>query len=273
MGLLADVEAVVHLAALAHQISTAGVGRWEEFKDANVRLTSALTRACAESKVARLIFISSIGVYGASSKLPVTAHTPTKPANDYARSKLEAEQVIERELASTKTDWCILRSPLIYGPGNPGNMDRLMRLIRLRLPLPFGSIRNCRSFLYVDNLVDAIVTALEDRSAIRACYLVSDGTDMSTPDLVRALAQATGEQVAIFPFPIFGLKVLAKLADAVGGIFGRSLPFDTYSISRLVESFRADGSAFAERFHWRPPIPPERALAMTCESASEKISR
>lgn len=269
---LNGVDAVVHLAGLAHQLGRAGEGRWEEFSQANVTVTRVLARACAQAGVPRLVFISSIAATRTSSDSPVTETMQPTPGSDYGRSKLEGEQAVADELRASAVDWCILRPPVIYGPGNPGNMERLLRLVRRGLPLPIGAIRNRRSFMYIDNLVDAVARVCEHRGRIRATLMLGDDTQLSTPELVRALAIAANLRARIFALPLWVLRLLARLADVAGTLLGRSLPFDTYSISKLTESLAVDSSEFRRRFAWQPPVSTAQALRSTSEQILAKRS-
>ncbi len=267
---LLGVNVVVHLAALAHQIGRAGEGRWEEFRRTNVEGTQTLARSCALAGVRRLVFLSSIAATGALPSSHGDPATVRDVQSDYGRSKLEAEWALQRELAGTSTDWCILRPPLVYGPGNPGNMERLFRLIRAGVPLPFGSIRNLRSFVFVDNLVDAIITVLRFPRPIRAAFAVTDGTEISTPALVMTLAKFSGRRAWLLPVPTKVLRWLARGADIVGSLTGRSLPFDSYTVDRLTRSQVVDGTRFRTELSWSPPIEPQRALEVTCRELLRK---
>ncbi len=162
-GALAGVDLVIHLAALAHQFGSQAETRESEFRRVNTLGTARLAEAALRAGVSRLVMVSSIAAVGPFRGAPLTEASPCTPDTPYGRSKLEAEQEIQRILASGPTDWCILRPPLVYGPGNPGNMARLLSLIDRRMPLPVGRIEARRSHLFVGNLVDVLV-ALSDPS-------------------------------------------------------------------------------------------------------------
>jgi nucleoside-diphosphate-sugar epimerase len=144
--LMANTDVVVHLAALAHQTGRAAQGRWQEFRRVNVHGTRVVAQACRDAGIRRLVFVSSIGVY-ARSAAPIDEQTAMHPQDDYGRSKLEAEAALRSELSGSATDWCILRAPPVYGRGSPRNMPRLPSLVASGFPLPFGGIRNRRSFI------------------------------------------------------------------------------------------------------------------------------
>lgn len=264
--LVSGIDTIIHLAGLAHQIGKAGEGRAQEFHHINAVITGKLALASVAAGVRRFVFLSSIAVMGTSSDAPLDASMPVNPQTDYGRSKLEGEAALVRALQGTATDWCILRPPVVYGPSNPGNMQRLLRLIDTGIPLPFGAIRNRRSFIFIDNLIDAIITVVKATGRIQDCFIVGDGTDLSTPALVRALAEASKRRVRLLSIPVAMLRALAWCADVVGKVTMRSLPFDSYSVDRLRESLAVNQVPFERRFHWRAPVSTQRALTITCES-------
>lgn len=257
-------DVVVHLAALAHQTGAAGTGRWAEFCRANVELTHTLARATLSSDVKRLVFLSSVAAMCARSAVVVDEYTPCDPQDDYGRSKFEGERALRSELEGSAVDWCVLRAPLVYGPGNPGNMARLLRLITTGFPLPFGAIRNRRSFLYVDNLVDALLTVVRHPADIAGTYLISDGSDFSTPELVSALAAACGQRVRLVGVPLVLLRRLGQLGDLAQRVLRIPGGFDSYSVDRLVGSLQVNSARFRDVFSWDPPINVQDALVRTC---------
>ena len=272
---VAGCDLVVHLAGLAHQPGRAA-NRAAEFRRVNTEGTRLLARAAARSGVRKFVYMSSIAAVCTQSDTPVDDLTPCAPTDAYGCSKLGAERALAAEFKGSATDWCILRPPLVYGPGNPGNMRRLMRLMDTGLPLPFASIRNRRSFMFVDNLVDAVLSVLRHEGAVRSTYVLSDNSDFSTPELVRALAAATGRRVRLVGIPVFALTALGRAGDAVHALLGGSLGIDSNAIDRLVNSLPVDGSGFRRYFDWHPPVALDhafqqmsRALIETRRSSAE----
>jgi nucleoside-diphosphate-sugar epimerase len=259
--LVADTDAVVHLAALVHQAGGAAQNRWPEYRRVNVSGTRRVARACSEAGVGRVVFVSSIAVYGGGITR-VDEQSLTRPEDDYGRSKLEAEESLRAELLHSASDWCILRPPLVYGPGNPGNLARLQRLVARGYPLPFGGIHNCRSFIFVDNLVDAIVTVLRHPHAIHASYVVSDGSDFGTAELVRALAAGSGQRARLLNVPVSVLRFLGRTGDFAGRVLGIRTAVDSRAINSLVGSLLVDSTRFRQAFAWQPPIEARRALEL-----------
>jgi nucleoside-diphosphate-sugar epimerase len=251
--LLAEIDAVVHLAALVHQGGSSAERRWAEFERINVAGTRALARACRTAGVRRLVFLSSISVYGRGSQR-LDEQAPLAPQDDYGRSKLLAERALEEELSSATTEWCILRPPLIYGRDAPGNMPRLQRLVASGLPLPFGAVRNRRSLMCVDNLVDAVITVLRFAGEIRGAYVLSDGSDFATPELLRVLAVGSGRRLRLLAVPVFWLRALGHLGDALArGLCVHAVP-SSREIDSLVGSLCVDSTRFRQSFAWRPPL-------------------
>jgi len=264
---LSSVDYVVHLAALAHQPGQEGKRRARDFVRVNSEGTRRLVEMVATCRdVRRFVFLSSIGAMRSFSASRITITDPCVPDTDYGRSKLVAEQHIQNILQTNHTDWCIIRSTLVYGPGNPGNMSRLLKLIQARVPLPFGSIKNLRSFIFVGNLVDLIERCLVHPQASRRVFLASDGEDVSTPDLIRRIAQISGQSATILPFPTSILKLLGYIGDLLERFTGRSIGIDSYSIERLTRSLVIDPSSLGV-INWHPPYSMDAGLRLTLEGS------
>jgi nucleoside-diphosphate-sugar epimerase len=245
---LSDVDAVVHLAARAHVIDEKEKDPLEEFRKVNVAGALNLARRTAEAGVKRFIFISSIGVNGNQNIRPFTVDDSPNPVESYAISKLEAEQGLREIANETGMELVIIRPPLVYGPNAPGNFDRLIRLIHKGLPLPLGLVRNKRSLVTLDNLVDLIITCIDHPAAAGQTFLVSDGEDLSTPDLIRKLAYAMGRPARLLPVPSGLLRLGGKLTGK------------TAEVDRLIGSLQVDISHTCDTLGWRPPVSVDDAL-------------
>jgi nucleoside-diphosphate-sugar epimerase len=263
-------DVVIHLAALAHQIGRSAAGRSAEFRHVNVELTRSVARASLAARVKRVVFVSSIAAMCSHSEERVDESRSCEPQDDYGRSKLEAERILDSELSGSVVDWCILRPPLIYGPGNPGNMARLLRLTGSGLPLPLGAIHNQRSFMFIDNLVDAIISVVAHPREIRAAYVVGDDSHFSTPQLVSALAAAGGRTVRMVVVPVGLLKLAGRLGDFAGHMLGMNTGIDSYSVERLTSSLPVSSERFRREFSWRPPVDVQSAIARTGKAATAK---
>jgi len=261
---LEDVDCVVHLAALAHQMGVQGKGRFDEFMRINAAGTERLAQEICESKtVKRLIFISTIGVVKSISDKQLNAETVCMPENDYGKSKYAAELAIQEKLKDCEVDWCILRPTLVYGPGNPGNMERLLKLINMGIPLPLGAVKNRRSFIYIGNFVDAIEKCLSHPNASRKIFLVSDNEIVSTPELIRILTRYADKSVKLITVPSPVLRQIGLCGDVVSRFVGRSIGIDTYSISRLTGSLYVDSTPIKQTLGWAPPFSLEEGLKNT----------
>ena len=188
---LNGVDVVIHLAGRAHVPSKNADAETEEvYFRINAEGTRALAEQAAAVGVKHFVFLSSCHAVAAESEVQITEKTQPNPVTAYGRSKLEAERAIREALSNTACAWTILRPPLVYGKGNKANFGLLLKLVKSGIPLPLASVRNCRSFIYVENLVDVIVACLGNPKAFGKTYLPSDGEDVSTPELIRKIAKA-----------------------------------------------------------------------------------
>ncbi len=264
-----DMEAVIHLAGLAHQIGPGAETRESEFQRVNAGGTERLAEAAGRAGLQRMVMVSSIAVLGPYRGTPFQEASPSVPDSAYGRSKLEGELAVQRVLASGPTDWCIVRPPLVYGPGNPGNMARLLGLIRRGLPLPLGRIEARRSYVYVGNLVDLLIRCLTHPGASRRIFLVDDGEPIATKDLIRRLALHAGKPVHLLSVPPSALRGLGRMGDYLSGVLGRSFGIDSYSVDRLMGSLVVDSSAARSALGWNPPFTPEAGIRFTVQPDSE----
>jgi len=264
--LMAGVDAVVHLAGLAHQVGRAARLRAAEFMFENAEISRRVARAARDGGARRFVLLGSVAAVGSHGKLPLDDSTSPKPMTDYGASKLAAEQVVGEELAGSATSLVVLRAPLMFGPGNPGNMARLLRLIARQAVLPFGAIDNARSFLFVENLVDAIVLALRADNALTGTYFIDDGTKFSTAELCRALASAARMEARIVRVPVWLLAALGRVGDCAEIVLRRDLAVNSYSVSRLTGSLVIDGRRFRAATGWNPPVATSEAILRTVDS-------
>jgi nucleoside-diphosphate-sugar epimerase len=260
---LEGIDTVIHLAARAHIINETIPNPEAEFIRVNTEGTANLVKQSIESGVRHFVFISSIGAMATLSDRILTETSPCQPDSPYGRSKLQAEQALIELTQDSRMTWTIFRPPLVYGRGNPGNMERLMKLIRRGFPLPFGAIENRRSFVFVGNLVDAIVTCLNHPNAVNQIFLVSDDQSLSTPELVRLIAQQVQQPCQLLAVPPSLLKLLGYMGDVGQHLSRRTLPVNTYTIDRLLGSLYVDSSHIQKTLNWQPPFTLEQGLAQT----------
>lgn len=249
---LPRVDVVIHLAARVHVMRETDADPLAAFRYVNVAGTKRLALMAAKAGVRRFVFLSSVGVNGnVTHELPFTEEDEPHPQNPYALSKLEAEKVLHGISAELGMEVVIIRAPLVYGPGNPGNFLRLLSLVDKGWPLPLASVTNSRSLIYLENLVDAIVTCISHPKAAGQTYLINDGEDVSTPELIRKVAAALGRPARLFPFP-------PSLMRFAGKLFGKS-----DAVERLVGSLTIDSSKIRRELGWKPPYTMEEGLAET----------
>ena len=261
---LGDSEIVIHLAGLAHQSGAAGCGRTQEFMNVNCEMPRTI--ACsmaAKRKPMRMVFLSSVGAVASTSSTILTELVVPHPDTDYGLSKLAGERAIVGVLTNTAVDWCILRPPLVYGRGAPGNFGRLARLVRSGRPLPLGAVRSRRSVVYVGNLVDAILRCATSYAASRRTYFVADEEQPSLQDLLFAIGQALGRKPRILKVPLPVLRGGATVFELVSRLAGRSIGLDRYSLERLVGSLVVDASPISRELVWTAPYSLDAGLRAT----------
>lgn len=251
---LEGVEVIVHLAARVHVIREQAPDPLAEFRLVNVAGTERLARAAVEMGVKRFIFMSSIGVNGNNTiDRPFTEDDESNPQTPYSISKMEAERAIQRIGAETGLQWVILRPPLVYGPGNPGNILSLFHLIVRRVPLPFASVHNRRSFIGLINLVDVVCRCVSIQSISNNIYVVSDGDDVSTPELIEKISCALGIPARLFSFPNSILRMFGKLTRT------------TSNVERLLGSMTIDIGKIRHELNWVPPYSIDKGLKETAD--------
>lgn len=240
---LRGVDVVIHLAARVHVMRENAENPLDEFRKVNVAGTERLARSAAASGVKRLVYVSSIGVNGLQTARDQSYSETDKPNphNAYAISKWEAEQNLSRISEETELEAVILRPPLVYGVGAPGNFAQMLKVLCAGIPLPLASVHNYRSLVYVGNLVDALILCATHPDAAGQTYLVSDGEDVSTPDLLRQLGVAIGHPARLLPCP----PALLKLAGRLTG--------KAEQVERLLGSLRVDSGKICRDLSWKPP--------------------
>lgn len=249
---LEGVHTVIHLAARAHVLEESASDPLQAFREVNTVGTLRLAKAAARAGAQRLVFLSSIKVNGESSGTEYcSAGDEPSPVDPYGLSKLEAEQGLHELSALTGLQTVIVRPPLVYGPGVRANFLRLLRLVDRGIPLPLGSVRNARSLVSVWNLCDLLIVCANAPEAAGQTFMVSDGEDMSTADLIKRLAKALGRRPRLLDVPIGLLRTAARLSGQMA------------EYTRLCASLRIDMSATCERLSWRPPLSVNESLDRT----------
>ncbi len=251
-GALDGVDVVVHLAARVHRAGETGEKFLDRYVEDNATATRRLALAAARAGVERLIFVSSVKVHGDDGERPCDEDDPMQPADAYGVSKLRAEQAVAEVHAQTGLATVVLRPPLIYGAGVKANFATLLLLADSGVPLPLGGLdRNRRSYLFLGNFLGAVRKVLTGPGAAGRTYLVSDGEDVSTTDLVARLRAALGRPRRLVPVPVAVLSAAASLL-ARGAI-----------VEALTGSRRIDDSRIRRELDWRPAYTLDQGLAAT----------
>ncbi len=246
---VAGADAIVHLAARVHVMRERAADPLAEFRRANVESTAVLAEEGAAAGVQQLVLASTVKAVGEANTTAWTEDTPPAPTDPYGVSKLEAERVAREVAQRHGTRGSVLRFPLVYGPGVKGNMLRLFALVDRGVPLPFQSVANRRSLLYVGNLVAALRAVLETPLAGTETFFVSDGRDLSLPTLIRMIGDALGKRVRLLPAP--------------PGLLRRLLP--TAEAERLIGSLTVDSSRLSRMTGYRRPHSVEEGLRATAD--------
>ena len=263
---LKNIDTVIHLAARAHILQEEVLNPEVEFIRVNTQGTANLVEQSIQAGVKHFIFISSIGAMATFSNQPLTESSPCQPDTPYGRSKLQAEQALIDFARQSNMTWTILRPTLVYGSGNPGNMARLVKLINLGLPLPFGLVKNRRSFIYVGNLVEAIATCLTHPQAQNQIFIISDGQDVSTSKLIEKIAHHMNRSCNLVPVSPPLLRMAGYLSDKVEHSIKKPLPLNTQTIDRLLCSLFVDSSYIRATLNWQPPYTLDQGLSQTLRS-------
>jgi nucleoside-diphosphate-sugar epimerase len=262
---LLGIDTVIHLAGRSHILHETISNPEAAFIKVNTKGTINLVKQSLKAGVKHFIFVSSIHAMAAESDDILNENSPCHPDSPYGGSKLQAEQALINLAKDSNMTWTILRPTLVYGPGNRANMERLMKLIKRGLPLPFGAIKNRRSFVFVGNLVAAIITCLDHPNAANKIFLISDNQAVSTPQLIRLIAQQIQQPCRLLPVPTTLLRFLGYLGDNIESITGKNLPFNTYNIDRLLGSLTVDSRYIQKTLNWQPPFTLEQGLAQTIQ--------
>lgn len=259
--ILTEADVVVHLAARVHVMQETAEDPLEAFRKVNAAGTLNLARQAAQAGVRRFVFVSTVKVNGEeTTSRPFSELDTPNPQDVYGISKMEAEQQLLALAEETGLEVVIVRPPLVYGAGVKGNFAQMLRVLDRRIPLPLASVHNIRSLMYVENLVDALVLCATHPKAVGQTYLVSDGEDISTPELLSQLSQTMGFPARLFPVPVWGLKLAAKL-------FGKG-----DQIHRLTSSLQVDSSKIRRELGWSPPFTLRQGLQETVKQFKKEIS-
>ena len=237
---LSESDTVVHLAGLAHGVGKRSESSIAEFQNVNVLGSVNLARQAVAAGVKRFVFLSSIGVNGPDNVVPFTEDSRPNPTRPYAISKHYAECALRDVFKGTSTELVIIRPPLVYAGDAPGNFAKLLQLVFRGVPLPLAKVANLRSMIALENLLDLIECCTVHPKAAGQLFLASDGLDVSTPEIVRALASGMGREARLVPAPVSAMRQAAKLV-------GRQALY-----GQLCGSLTIDSSKSRSLLGWRP---------------------
>jgi nucleoside-diphosphate-sugar epimerase len=221
------------------------------FRRVNVKGTVNLAQKASRAGVRRFIYLSSVKVNGEGDEKAYNEESAPQPEDPYGISKMEGEIEVRAVCNASDMEKVVIRPPLVYGAGVKANFKALMNMVNKRIPLPLATVRNRRSFIYLGNLVDSIITCMTHPAAAGQTYLVSDDRDVSTPELIRLIAASLNTPSYLFPFPPSVLWLVGKLV-------GKG---DT--MKRLIGSLSVDISKIQNELSWQPPFSMESGLMNT----------
>ena len=252
-------DVVIHLAGRAHILKELAEDPVQEFQLSNVDLTKNLAEEAVRQGVKRFVFVSSIGVHGNQTLHgdKLTESSLLKPHNAYTQSKLNAELVLHEVVEQSTMELVIIRPPLVYGAGVKANFKNMMYTVKRGLPLPLGAIQNKRSFIYVGNLVSLIMCCIDHPAAANQTFLVSDGQDLSTTELLKRCAEALGLKSRLLPIP-------QKLVEVCAILLGKRA-----LAQRLCGNLQVDISKTRELLGWEPPFSVSDGLKATALGMAE----
>ena len=250
---LDDIEAVVHLAAKVHVMDESSADPIIEYRKTNVDGTKHLVQIAESKKVRRFVYVSSIKVNGEERADPYTEADQPAPVDPYGISKFEAEQELQSIAGKTGLELVIVRPPLVYGPEVKANFLQLIKLVDRGIPLPLAGVTNRRSLIFLGNLIDALLNCIVHPKAAGKTFLLSDGEDLSTSELIQKISFALGRSTRLFPLPSEFLRFIGRLTGK------------TKAVSRLLESLSIDSSKIRIELDWKPPFSMEEGLKKTAD--------
>jgi len=255
-SVLGDIRVVVHMAARAHIMHDDCADPLTEYRRVNTEGTLSLARQAAAAGVKRFVFVSSIKVNGetTSGLQPFTESLTCEIGDPYGTSKKEAEDGLRVIASETGMEVVIIRPPLVYGPNVKANFLNLMKLADTSIPLPFGTINNKRSMVYVGNLVDFIIQCIDHPAAANQTFLVCDGEDLSLRSLLSLMRASLGRPMRLVPVPAFLFRIAGQMTGK-GEV-----------VDRLVGDLQIDASKARKLLNWVPPFTVQQGIDATIAS-------
>ncbi|MBF0187831.1 MAG: NAD-dependent epimerase/dehydratase family protein [Magnetococcales bacterium] len=249
-GIMEGIDTVFHLAGKAHALSERLGDAADEYQAVNVEGTSSLLKHAEQAAVHRFLYYSSIKAQGGGAHCQVDETDTTPPDTPYGVSKLRAEVLVRAATAIPHR--VILRPTMVYGPGSKGNLPRMIRFIQRGLFPPWPQIRNRRSMVHVDDLIEATLLAATHPDARAETYIVADHDAYSTRELYVWIREALGKPIPSWSLPLPILNLAATIGDGFGAVLGRRFPFDSDTLNKLVADALYDGSKMRTQLGFTP---------------------
>ena len=260
--ILSGVDVVIHCASKVHSFKSSKKNI-SEYESINVLATKRIAKEAAKLNVKKLIFLSTVKVYGEKTlpKIPFNNKTEFNPEDEYSKSKCRAENVLREVSKKYGLKIIIIRIPLVYGPLVGANFLNLIKLVNLKIPLPFGNIQNKRSIIFIGNLADFICKCIVSKKVINKSFVISDSDPVSTKDLVKLIAKGLNKKIIIFKLPFKILRLFGLLTKT------------TEKINRLIESLEVDSSETFNYINWVPPYSTEEGINLTTDWFKKKVKQ
>lgn len=252
-GVINDIDIIIHLAARTHVVNEKDADALHLYRQINVEGTKKLALEAAKAGIKRFVYLSSVKVNGEGKDNPYTEADLPHPQDSYSITKLEGEKQLRRIAKQSGMEVVVIRPPLVYGPGVKANFLKLFQVVDHKVPLPLANVKNLRSFIYRDNLVDIIITSMLHPDAAGQTYLVSDDRDLSTPELIQMIAFALNKPTRLYPFPQRLLHLAGNLLRKVD------------AVHRLLGSLTVDIAKIKKDLKWTPPFSVEFGLRQTAK--------
>ena len=253
-SVLAGVDVVIHCASKVHSFQNSKKAN-TDYESINVLATKRIAKEAAKLNIKKLIFLSTVKVYGEKTfpNNPFNNKTKLCPKDSYSKSKCEAEDVLRDVSKKYGLKIVIIRIPLVYGPFVGANFLNFIKLVNLNIPLPFGKIQNRRSIIFVGNLADFIRKCIVSKNALNKTFVVSDHNPVSTKDLARLVAKGLNKNIIIFKLPLRFLKIIGQITN------------NTQKINRLIESLEVDPRETFKCINWVPPYSTQQGIKITLD--------
>ncbi|MBF0275840.1 MAG: NAD-dependent epimerase/dehydratase family protein [Nitrospinae bacterium] len=265
-----NIYGVVYCAGMAHKMENSSFDALDDYLDANCHTTIKFAKKALEAGVKKFIYLSTIKVLGdvrGSASMKIYTEEDTCAPNDsYSQSKYDTEKALYELFSESKSECIILRPPMVYGPGNKGNMLTLLKCASKGIILPLGAVVGKRSMVYVGNISDALIQILNENTShlpnVRS-YFINDGLDITSAELYDHISQNFYGKSGVFYFPEKVLKIMAAIGSCFESVTSVKLPINSGVISRLFDAYQISSNKFKRDYNWEPKFSVKESLAET----------